>query len=885
MALRLLGTWNALNNTPELHDSTGVDGTAYTISVAGSQNLGSESFAYGKDYTIVHINGRWIQEKVQYTLDLATLYSPGGGFPNPMTTLGDMIVGDVGGDPIRLPIGTNTNVLTVVAGIPTWDIAATGSVTNIQTSAPITGGPITTTGTIGIIQATTSTDGYLSAVDWNTFNNKQPSGTYVTSVTGTSNRITIGGTSTDPTFDISTSYAGQSTIVTLGTITTGIWNGTALVSAYIGSLTGGQVGISGLSATGTPSASTYLRGDNTWATFTSGTVTSVSGTTNRITSTGGTTPVIDISATFEALLGKVANPLSQFASTTSAQLAGVISDETGSGALVFGTSPTLVTPNLGTPSTLVGTNITGTATGLTAGNVTTNANLTGPITSVGNATSVAAQTGTGTTFVMNTSPTLVTPLLGTPTSGTLTNCTSLPIVAGTTGTLTETRGGTNQTTYTTGDILYASASNILSKLSIGTNGKILTVAGGIPTWATASGGGGSSYVFSKGLTNNSSKGWGITNDLMTGYPGGQTIIGGYSAAEALSFRSSLTDNSSGSTAFNWLRGNGTTSVMSLTDAGALTTAGAIVAGGAVTGTNWQGVGSINSNNGGAANANFFITGSTGNAIKSDSYFALSPTTATWFRTAYYGNSASFTSGQADGSNVLFGAAPINGGNGGAQFILSNVAANVAILPPALGNGGGGGQAWANSSTLFLKGTPTGTSAYNQSALCIAGNNSGYVGIKANDDSATFVLTLPSNLPQQGQFLTSDMSGMMKWVYPFLPTYLIKPKIDASYGAIGSYSPAIAGTATIDLALNNKSTVNFPAGNITVALSNATVGQVFMIGLKQDSTGSRTVTWFSGISWAGGGVPALTTTASKIDRFGFLCTAVGVYEGYIIGQNI
>lgn len=46
----------------------------------------------------------------------------------------------------------------------------------------------------------------------------------------------------------------------------------------------------------------------------------------------------------------VANPLSQFAATTSAQLAGVISDETGSGALVFANSPTLVTPALGTPA-------------------------------------------------------------------------------------------------------------------------------------------------------------------------------------------------------------------------------------------------------------------------------------------------------------------------------------------------------------------------------------------------------------------------------------------------------------------------------------------------------------------------------------------------------
>lgn len=75
-------------------------------------------------------------------------------------------------------------------------------------------------------------------------------------------------------------------------------------------------------------------------------------------------------------------------------------------------SPTLVTPNLGTPSAGVLTNVTGTAAGLTAGNVTTNANLTGPITSVGNTTSITSQTGTGTKFVVDTSPTLVTPVIG-----------------------------------------------------------------------------------------------------------------------------------------------------------------------------------------------------------------------------------------------------------------------------------------------------------------------------------------------------------------------------------------------------------------------------------------------------------------------------------------
>ena len=53
--------------------------------------------------------------------------------------------------------------------------------------------------------------------------------------------------------------------------------------------------------------------------------------------------------------------LSALAATTSAELAGVISDETGSGSLVFANSPTLVTPALGTPSSGTVTNLTGTA--------------------------------------------------------------------------------------------------------------------------------------------------------------------------------------------------------------------------------------------------------------------------------------------------------------------------------------------------------------------------------------------------------------------------------------------------------------------------------------------------------------------------------------------
>ncbi len=71
----------------------------------------------------------------------------------------------------------------------------------------------------------------------------------------------------------------------------------------------------------------------------------------------------------------------------------------------------------------------------------------------------------------------------------LQDATGLPIVAGTTGTLTTTRGGTGLTSYTTGDIIYASATNTLAKLGIGSTGEILTVsAGGIVEWAAGSSG-------------------------------------------------------------------------------------------------------------------------------------------------------------------------------------------------------------------------------------------------------------------------------------------------------------------------------------------------------------------------------------------------------------
>jgi len=108
------------------------------------------------------------------------------------------------------------------------------------------------------------------------------------------------------------------------------------------------------------------------------------------------------------------------------------------------TSPTLNSPTLTTP--VLGTPSSGTLSSCTGLPIV--AGTTGTLSVARGGTGVTASTGSG-NVVLSTSPTLTTPDLGTPSSGTLTSCTGLPINNGTTGTLPIDRGGTGATVAAT----------------------------------------------------------------------------------------------------------------------------------------------------------------------------------------------------------------------------------------------------------------------------------------------------------------------------------------------------------------------------------------------------------------------------------------------------
>ncbi|MBC8051669.1 MAG: hypothetical protein H7Y13_01250, partial [Sphingobacteriaceae bacterium] len=216
--------------------------------------------------------------------------------------------------------------------------------------------------------------------------NAKGSGT-VTGVSGTTNRITSSGGAT-PAIDISSSYVGQTSITTLGTVATGTWNADVISASKLtlsgqtaANITSGTFGagnasnLTALNATqltsgtvptgvlgsGTANSTTFLRGDNTWAAAGGGGL-SAGSTSGQVYLTGAsgavpTTPVSvsgDISITSGGVTAVASLPAISGVNLTSLNAGNL-----GSGTVPAGRMPALtgdVTMTAGTTATTIANN-------------------------------------------------------------------------------------------------------------------------------------------------------------------------------------------------------------------------------------------------------------------------------------------------------------------------------------------------------------------------------------------------------------------------------------------------------------------------------------------------------------------------------------------------
>ena len=253
----------------------------------------------------------------------------------------------------------------------TFNNKGSGTVTSVAATSPVTssGG---TTPTIAIPAATTSVNGYLTSTDWTTFNNKSNTSGTVTSVAATAGTgITVSGSpiTTSGTLTITNSAPDQTVALTASTgiSTSGTYPNFTITNSAPDQTVAIAAG-TGISVSGTYPSFTVTNSSPS----SGGTVTNVAATVPSVFSISGSpittsgTLVMTYSGTALPVLNggtgitSLGSGIATFLGTpTSANLATAVTDETGSGSLVFATSPTLITPALGTPTALVLTSATG----------------------------------------------------------------------------------------------------------------------------------------------------------------------------------------------------------------------------------------------------------------------------------------------------------------------------------------------------------------------------------------------------------------------------------------------------------------------------------------------------------------------------------------------
>lgn len=193
---------------------------------------------------------------------------------------------------------------------------------------------------------------------------------------------------------------------------------------------------------------------------------------SSVTST--TLEYLDISSSLVSLLaGK--QPTGDYATNTDLALKAPIASPTFTGT-VIGTFSGNLTGNV--TGNLTG-NVTGNLTGDVTGNVV--GDLVGDV--LGNLTGNAS---TATTLASNPTDCSANQYANAIDSGGNLTC-AQPAFSGLSGSASVSQGGTGLTSYTTGDLLYATGSTVLGKLGIGTTNQVLTVSGGLPAWVSPSG--------------------------------------------------------------------------------------------------------------------------------------------------------------------------------------------------------------------------------------------------------------------------------------------------------------------------------------------------------------------------------------------------------------